>query len=91
MAASAATVTLAATAGIAEAGTPAGVETGAGAGAGVTDTPRPQRRKAAGLPDKLTNWADVVWMIDNRELQAKIDRAEKDLQNRPYCSAAADN
>jgi hypothetical protein len=87
MKASAATVTLAATAGIAEAGTPAGVETGAG----VTDTPRPQRRKAAGLPDKLMNWADVVRMIDNRELQAKIDRAEKDLQTRPYCSAAAGN
>jgi IS1 family transposase len=32
---------------------------------------------AAGLTDKLMDWSDVVRMIDNRELQAKIDRAEK--------------
>lgn len=32
---------------------------------------------AAGLTDKLKDWADVVSMIDNRELQAKIDQAEK--------------
>lgn len=34
---------------------------------------------AAGLTDKLMGWADVVRMIDNRELQQKIERAE----NRP--------
>jgi IS1 family transposase len=32
---------------------------------------------AAGLTDGLLEWADVVRMIDNRELQTKIDRAEK--------------
>lgn len=31
---------------------------------------------AAGLTDKLMDWEDVVRMIDNRELQAKIDLAE---------------
>jgi IS1 family transposase len=31
---------------------------------------------AAGLTDKLMNWADIVQMIDNRELQTKIDQAE---------------
>ena len=35
---------------------------------------------AAGLTDKLMDWSDVVAMIDNRELQAKIERAEKPLQ-----------
>jgi IS1 family transposase len=34
---------------------------------------------AANLTDKLMGWADVVNMIDNRELQEKIERAE----NRP--------
>lgn len=34
---------------------------------------------AADLTDKLMGWADVVHMIDNRELQEKIERAE----NRP--------
>jgi IS1 family transposase len=32
---------------------------------------------AAGLTDKLMDWADVVRMIDNRELQTKIDRVER--------------
>jgi hypothetical protein len=32
---------------------------------------------AAGVTDKLMDWADVVQMIDNRELQHKIDRAER--------------
>jgi IS1 family transposase len=32
---------------------------------------------AAGLTDKLMDWADVVRMIDNRELQEKIDVAER--------------
>ncbi len=35
---------------------------------------------AAGLTDKLMEWADVVRMIKNRELQAKIDRAERPPQ-----------
>jgi IS1 family transposase len=35
---------------------------------------------AAGLTDKLIDWADVVRMIDNQELQVKIDRAENRLQ-----------
>jgi hypothetical protein len=30
-----------------------------------------------GLTDNLMDWADLVSMIDNRELQAKIDQAEK--------------
>jgi hypothetical protein len=38
---------------------------------------------AAGLTDKLLDWSDVVEMIDNRELQAKIERAEKPLQISP--------
>jgi IS1 family transposase len=37
---------------------------------------------AAGLTDKLMDWPDVVRMIDNRELQTKIERAE----NRPQIS-----
>ena len=32
---------------------------------------------AAGLTDKLMDWADVVRMIDNRELETKIRQAEK--------------
>jgi IS1 family transposase len=32
---------------------------------------------AAGLTDKLMDWADIVRMIDNRELQTKINQAEK--------------
>jgi hypothetical protein len=32
---------------------------------------------AAGLTDKLMDWSDVVHMIDNRELEGKINRAEK--------------
>jgi IS1 family transposase len=32
---------------------------------------------AAGLTDKLMDWADVVQMIDNRELGAKINKAER--------------
>lgn len=32
---------------------------------------------AAGLTDKLVDWAEVVAMIDNRELQMKIDHAER--------------
>ena len=32
---------------------------------------------AADLTDKLMDWSDVVRMIDNRELEAKISRAEK--------------
>jgi hypothetical protein len=32
---------------------------------------------AAGLTDKLMDWSDIVRMIDNREIQAKIERAEK--------------
>ena len=31
---------------------------------------------AAGLTDKLMDWADIVQMIDNRELQTKINKAE---------------
>jgi IS1 family transposase len=31
---------------------------------------------AAGLTDKLMDWSDVVAMIDNRELETKIQRAE---------------
>lgn len=38
---------------------------------------------AAGLTDKLMDWADVVRMIDNRELQDKIDRAERPVQISP--------
>jgi hypothetical protein len=38
---------------------------------------------AAGLTDKLMDWTNVIHVIDNRELQAKIDRAE----NRPQISA----
>jgi hypothetical protein len=38
---------------------------------------------AADLTDKLMDWTDVVRMIDNRELQAKIERAEKPLQISP--------
>lgn len=34
---------------------------------------------AAGLTNKLMDWSDIVHMIDNRELQAKIDRAESRL------------
>ncbi len=32
---------------------------------------------AAGLTDKLMDWAGIVQMIDNRELQLKISQAEK--------------
>jgi IS1 family transposase len=32
---------------------------------------------AAGLTDKLMDWTDIVRMIDNRELAAKIQRAER--------------
>ncbi len=32
---------------------------------------------AAGLTDKLMDWAEVVQMIDNRELQEKVDLAER--------------
>jgi hypothetical protein len=32
---------------------------------------------AAGLTHKLMDWAEVVAMIENRELQMKIDRAER--------------
>jgi IS1 family transposase len=35
---------------------------------------------AASLTDKLMDWPDVVHMIDNRELQTQIDRAENRLQ-----------
>jgi IS1 family transposase len=38
---------------------------------------------AAGLTDKLVDWSDVVHMIDNRELGAKISRAEKPAQISP--------
>ena len=38
---------------------------------------------AAGLTDKLMDWSDIVHMIDNRDLQAKIHRAEKPLQISP--------
>ena len=31
---------------------------------------------AAGLTDKLMGWSDIVQMIDNRELQAKVNQAE---------------
>ena len=34
---------------------------------------------AAGLTDTLLNWSDVVGMIDNRELEAKIHRAERPI------------
>jgi IS1 family transposase len=32
---------------------------------------------AAGLTDKLMDWTDVVRMIDNRELQTKVNQAER--------------
>jgi hypothetical protein len=34
---------------------------------------------AASLTDKLMDWSDVVRMIDNRDLAAKIQRAEQPL------------
>jgi IS1 family transposase len=38
---------------------------------------------AAGLTNKLMDWSHIVHMIDNRELQTKIDRAEGRLQISP--------
>jgi IS1 family transposase len=35
---------------------------------------------AAGLTDTTMDWADIVRMIDNRELQEKINQAEKPVQ-----------
>jgi IS1 family transposase len=35
---------------------------------------------AAGLTDKTMDWADIVRLIDNRELQSKIDKVERPVQ-----------
>jgi IS1 family transposase len=36
---------------------------------------------AAGLTDKVMEWADIVRMMDNRELQTKINLVERPAQN----------
>ena len=42
----------------------------------IHTTTRVTPAMAAGLTDKLMDWADIVRMIDNRELQTKINQAE---------------